>query len=57
MSSSLTVPASIAMSDASKNVAGNVPRLILFAMLASVSAALPQRANRGSRIANLPYAC
>jgi hypothetical protein len=37
MSSSLTTSAPIAMSAASKNVAGNVPRLILFAMLASVS--------------------
>jgi hypothetical protein len=36
-SSSLTVFAPIAVSDASKNVAENVPRLILFAMLASVS--------------------
>lgn len=37
MFSSLTVSASIAINDASKNVAENVPRLILFAMLASVS--------------------
>jgi hypothetical protein len=37
MSSNLTVWEPIAMSDANKNVAENVPRLILFAMLASVS--------------------
>ena len=37
MSSNLTVSASIAMSDANRNVAENVPRLILLAMLASVS--------------------
>ena len=35
--SNRTTSASIALSDASKNVAENVPRLILFAMLASVS--------------------
>jgi hypothetical protein len=37
MSCKLTCSRSIAFSDASKNVAENVPRLILFAMLASVS--------------------
>ena len=35
--SNRTLSTSIAFSDASKNVAENVPRLILFAMLASVS--------------------
>lgn len=37
ISSSFRLGASIALSDASKNVAENVPRLILLAMLASVS--------------------
>src|ERR1700723_1772806 len=37
ISSNRTISASIAISDANKNVAGNVPRLILLAMLASVS--------------------
>lgn len=35
-SSTLRLSAPIAMSEARKNVAENVPRLILFAMLASV---------------------
>jgi hypothetical protein len=37
ISSSRTVPASMAMSDTSRNAAENVPRLILLAMLASDS--------------------
>jgi len=37
MSSKLNCSRSIALSDASKNVAENVRRLILFAMLATVS--------------------
>src|SRR5579862_700757 len=37
MSCKLTCSRSIAFSDANRNVAGNVPRLILLAMLASVS--------------------